>query len=211
MKKQLIGLSVLSSLVLGMAAAHAAPPTAELKVKGKLGVPICNITAPDNGVYDLGRISAVQVKPGTTISSLPTMSKTWIVNCDSPTYLSYRAIDNRTASRSDTSSTINYGLGFINGTGKIGYYTVLVDTPTVDGKKTFMYAPGKLAGDSFYMAPSDDPYIFSNNAAIATSGKSFGINMTVIPRLAGTSTMNGSVTEDVNIDGSATIIFAFSV
>ena len=121
MKKQLIGLSVLSSLVLGMAAAHAAPPTAELKVKGKLGVPICNITAPDNGVYDLGRISAVQVKPGTTITSLPTMSKTWIVNCDSPTYLSYRAIDNRTA----TSSTINYGLGFINGTGKIGYYTVL--------------------------------------------------------------------------------------
>ena len=61
------------------------------------------------------------------------------------------------------------------------------------------------------MAPSYDPYIFSNNAAIATSGKSFGINMTVIPRLAGTSTMNGSVTEDVNIDGSATIIFAFSV
>ncbi|EEQ16336.1 beta-fimbriae major subunit [Yersinia frederiksenii] len=53
MKKQLAGLAVLSSLMLGMTAAHAAPPTIELKVKGKLGVPTCNVMAPDDGIYDL--------------------------------------------------------------------------------------------------------------------------------------------------------------
>ncbi|MFQ6308427.1 fimbrial assembly protein, partial [Yersinia enterocolitica] len=82
MKKQLIGLTVLSSLVLGMTAAHAAPPTAELKVIGTLTVPSCTVASPDEGVYDFGKLSSSLVKSGTATTALTPMTKTWTVTCD---------------------------------------------------------------------------------------------------------------------------------
>ncbi|CNI37502.1 beta-fimbriae major subunit [Yersinia massiliensis] len=219
MKTQLIGLMVLSSLVLGMTTVHAAPPTAELKVKGKLGVPTCNIIAPDGGIYDLGKISATKVKSGATVTALTPMTKNWSVSCDSQTYLSLTTFDNRHASASDSSSANNYGLGLINGSGKIGYYTLVMSNPIVDGVKTTIFSLSStgtmgsadltsltLAAIAGHQRSWSVPGTTTQKA-----GRVFSADLTINPTLAGTTTMNGPITEDTNIDGSTTINFAFSI
>ncbi len=97
MKTYIFKFTLFTSIILSVAA-QAAPPSAELKVKGKLGVPSCTVIAPDGGIYDLGKISATNVKSGIATTALPTMTKTWTINCDAITYLSYTSIDNRLAS-----------------------------------------------------------------------------------------------------------------
>nr|CBX71177.1 unknown protein [Yersinia enterocolitica W22703] len=57
----IINSAILSSFLLSVTA-HAVAPTAELKVKGKIGLPTCTINAPDGGIYNIGEISASQGK-----------------------------------------------------------------------------------------------------------------------------------------------------
>ncbi|MGE4799914.1 DUF1120 domain-containing protein [Yersinia hibernica] len=213
MKTHIFKLTILTSLILSIGV-EAAPPSAELKVKGKIGVPSCTVLAPDGGIYDLGKISATNIKPGTATTALPTVTKTWTINCDAVTYLSYTSIDNRLASASDTSTTRNHGLGNINGAGKIGFYTATLSNPRVDGNVTSMYyrlsTGAATAGASLYLVDSYY-YGFSNASAVATAGKSFSTDITIAPILAGTTTMNGPVTENANIDGSVTMNFSFGI
>ncbi|HDL8262643.1 TPA: DUF1120 domain-containing protein [Yersinia enterocolitica] len=213
MKTYIFKLTLFTSMILSVAV-QAAPPSAELKVKGKLGVPSCTVIAPDGGIYDLGKISATNVKSGIATTVLPTMTKTWTINCDAITYLSYTSIDNRLASVSDTSTTRNYGLGNINGTGKIGFYTATLSNSRVDGNSTSMYyrlSTGvATAGSSLFLIDSYY-YGFSNASAVAIAGKSFSTDITITPTLAGTTTMNGPITEDATIDGSVTMNFSFGI
>ncbi|OVZ83711.1 DUF1120 domain-containing protein [Yersinia kristensenii] len=213
MRMHTFKLALFTSLILSVTV-QAAPPSAELKVKGKIGAPNCTVTAPNGGIYDLGKISATNVKSGTAITALPTMTKTWTISCDATTYLSYTSIDNRLTSVSDTSTTRNHGLGNINGTGKIGFYTATLSNPRVDGNSTSMYyrlsTGAATAGTSLYLV---DRYYygFSNASAVAIAGKSFSTDITIAPTLAGTTTMNGPITEDANIDGSMTMNFSFGI
>lgn len=213
MKTYIFKFTLFTSIILSVAA-QAAPPSAELKVKGKLGVSSCTVIAPDGGIYDLGKISATNVKSGIATTALPTMTKTWTINCDAITYLSYTSIDNRLASVSDTSTTRNHGLGNINGTGKIGFYTATLSNSRVDGNSTSMYyrlsTGAATAGSSLFLVDSYY-YGFSNASAIAIAGKSFSTDITITPTLAGTTTMNGPITEDATIDGSVTMNFSFGI
>ncbi|OVZ89769.1 fimbrial assembly protein [Yersinia frederiksenii] len=213
MKTHIYKLTVLASLILSVAS-QAATPTTELKVKGKIGVPSCTVIAPNNGVYDMGRLSATNVKAGTTVTVLPEMKKNWTITCDSTTYLSLSSVDNRLASVSDTTSTRNYGLGNINRTGKIGFYTVILSNASVDGTSTSMYyrvgTGAATLGTSLYLV-NGYTYGWSNSTSTANFGKTFSADIAVTPTLAGTSTMNGPITEDSNIDGSLTMNFSFGI
>ncbi|CNI37477.1 beta-fimbriae major subunit [Yersinia massiliensis] len=215
MKTQLIGLTVLASLVLGMAPAHAAPPTAELKVKGKLSVPTCTVISPDAGVYDLGKISASQVKSGTAVTALTPMTKSWVATCDAETYLNLTPTDNRRDSRSDASSALYFGLGNINNTGKIGFYTVEMKNAKVDGLSSLVFYKNGSAGafTTVSSANFQQGYMFgwAETTTTQKAGKLFTADMVVSPTLAGTTTMGGPVTENANIDGSITMQFAFGI
>ncbi|HFR4113173.1 TPA: DUF1120 domain-containing protein [Yersinia enterocolitica] len=213
MKSLIINSAILSSLLLSVTA-HAATPTAELKVKGKIGLPTCTINAPDGGIYNVGEISASQVKSGTAVTVLPSITKNWAVTCDSVTYLSLTAIDNRKASVSD--STIhNFGLGFVNGTGKLGFYKTTMSNATVDGVSSLLYfidANNVLqGGHTLETLTNNFRFGWSENATTAKAGKVFSADFTVIPTLAGSTTMGGAITENINIDGSATMNFSFGI
>ncbi|AHM74126.1 DUF1120 domain-containing protein [Yersinia hibernica] len=214
MKAYIAKLMLLAPVVLSFAT-QAATPTADLKVKGKLGVPTCTVIAPDNGVYDLGKISATNVKSGTATTALPTVTKTWQVTCDAETYLNFVPTDNRRESRSDVSSALNFGLGNINNTGKIGFYTVEMKNTKVDGLSSLVFYKNGSAG-AFTVVNSaslQQGYMFGWAATTTTQqyGKVFTADMVVGALLAGTTTMNGVVTEDANIDGSITMQFAFGI
>ncbi|WP_145490687.1 DUF1120 domain-containing protein [Yersinia rohdei] len=212
MKKQLIGLTVLSSLLSGINVANAATPTAELKVIGTLTVPSCTIVAPDEGVYDLGRLSSSLVKSGTALTALTAITKTWTVNCDADTYLNFTPVDNRAASASAVATT-NFGLGNVNETGKIGYYTAVIKQGTVDGKASnlFSSATSTFTATTTAALTTGLRTGWSSAANTQSTGKVFTADITVSPILAGTTTMGGPITEDAEIDGSMTMNFAFGI
>ncbi len=215
MKAYIAKLMLLAPVVLSFAT-QAATPTADLKVKGKLGVPTCTVIAPDNGVYDLGKISATNIKSGTTTTALPTVTKTWVTTCDTETYLTYTVQDNRSGSESATGGG-NYGLGFVNGTGKIGYYTFLMTNPKVDNVSANIRCDGPPeSGAEPNCTTTSRMYKnytqgWSNADNSLKAGKTFSIDIAVHTVLAGAATMNGPVTEDTQIDGSTTINFAFAI
>jgi Protein of unknown function (DUF1120) len=212
MKKQLANIIVLSSLIFGINTASADAPTAELKVIGTLTVPGCTVVAPDDGVYDFGKVSATKVKSGTTYTSLTPVTKTWTVNCDADTFLNFTPVDNRATSASEVAE-MYFGLGNVNGTGKIGFYYAVMNNGTVDG----------VASNVFSSVNTTFPAVTGTNlttgmrtgwssaANTQKAGKVFTADITVNPLLGGTTTMGGPITEDVEIDGSLTMNFAFGI
>ncbi|CNE69596.1 beta-fimbriae major subunit [Yersinia rohdei] len=211
MKKQL---TVLAFLILCATAAHAAPPTAELKVKGEIGVPACNINAPDNGVYNFGNISSTQIKSGTTTTGLPKMSKSWTIICDASTYLNVTPIDNRAATASSTETKARFGLGSINGNGKIGFYWVALSNAKVDNQPSNLYYTSTNAFTSVGTSAnlwSGSITGWASAANTQTAGKVFSADFEVEPVLAGVTDMKGTITEDIKIDGSLTMNFAFGI
>ena len=212
MKKQL---TVLAFLILCVTATHAAPPTDELKVKGRIGVPTCNINAPDSGVYDIGNISSTQIKSGTATTELPKITKNWTVSCDAVTFLTVKSTDNRTSSNPNGGSG-TYGLGMINSTGKIGYFTVRMSNAKIDGSPSRLFYTTSntfTANDEVWLYRGDGGYIqgWASADNVLKSGKIFSVDLSVTPTLGGVNTMNGPVTEDTKVDGSLTMNFAFGI
>jgi Protein of unknown function (DUF1120) len=212
MKKQLAHITVLSSLVLGINTASADAPTAELKVIGTLTVPGCTVVAPDDGVYDFGRVSSSLVKSGTTTTPLSAIRKTWTVNCDADTYLNFTPVDNRAASASVVAAT-NFGMGNVNGTGKIGYYNAVMSAGTVDSVASNLFTSANATFTATSTAILTTNMRSGWSAAVNTQklGKVFTADITVSPMLGGTTTMGGAITDDVELDGSMTMNFAFGI
>lgn len=217
MKNPLAYLATLSSLILGMTAAQATAPTSELTVIGTLAIPSCTILAPNDGIYDIGKLSSSLIKPGTVtahaaMTALTPMTKKWVVTCDADTYLNFTPVDNRDASR-HLAYTDTFGLGHVNSTGKIGYYVVWMKNGTVDGKVSQFFS-----SDTGTFSPNSEVALYNNRvtgwasaANIQTVGKVFATDIMVSPYLAGTTDMNGPITDNTAIDGSMTMSFAFGI
>jgi hypothetical protein len=191
--------------------AFAEAPTAELKVTGMLEVPGCTVTVADDGVYDFGHIAPSTIKPGTTTTALTAMDKTWDIACTGTTFLTFKVIDNQAASTSGTPAS-QFGLGNVNGTGKLGYYGVVMKNATVDGNASNVFASTSttIAGTAAVSLNAGSTMGWSTGTALSP-GKDFAATMTVSPTLAGTTTMNGPVTEDTDLNGSLTLNFAFGL
>jgi hypothetical protein len=215
MNTRIFKLTAISSILMGAIAAHAAAPTADLTVKGTIGAPTCTVTTSNNGIYDFGRIAGTTIKAGTDTTSLAAISQPWTVTCDAATYLTFGAVDNRATSASST-ATGSFGLGNVNGTGKLGYYTVTMNTPTVDGAAAYTYytnektITGAAASARVYGGAYKNGWTASGTNT-QKAGSVFGANLSVTPTLAGTTTMNGTVTDDTSLDGSLTLNFAFGL
>ncbi len=214
MKTHILQLTVFASLMLSMAT-QATTPSTVLKVKGNMGVPSCIVNAPDGGIYNVGKVSSTKIKAGTVVTELAPIRKTWTVICDGVTYLSLTSHDNRIASISDVTGIHNFGLGFVNGTGKIGFYRTTMSNAKVDGASSFLYfidASNALqGGHSLETLRNNYRFGWAENTTTAKAGKIFSADFTVTPTLAGASTMGGPITENINIDGSLTMNFAFGI
>ncbi|WP_176091189.1 DUF1120 domain-containing protein [Burkholderia ambifaria] len=211
MNTHALALSAVSFMLFAVAA-HAEAPTAELRVTGKIDVPGCTLSVPDDGTYDFGRISPSIIKSSGTTQLTP-ITKSWTAQCDASTYLSFKVTDNR----KDTVSVANYysfGLGSVNGNGKLGYYGIKMENGQVDGKKTQVYATvsSAVVGASSISVFNNSGYRHGwANGSIPAIGKDFTVDLTVTPTLADTKTMGGALTDSVNLDGSATLTFAFGI
>ncbi|MEB7886693.1 DUF1120 domain-containing protein [Serratia fonticola] len=214
MKSSLFAFVTLSFTMLSLGTAEAASaPTAELKVVGKINVPSCTVVVPDGGVYDLGKISATLVKAGTTRTKLQEITKNWSVVCDAETYLKVNAIENRANTAvGGVVNNNNFGLGSVNGTGKIGYYGILMSNVKVDGKDTKLFFVGasNTAMDSVYLTTTP-PLAWGSATNVFTNGKVFSADLTVSPTLGGKSDMQGTINDIVKVDGSVTLNFVYGI
>ncbi len=200
----------LATLAFGLATAQAAAPVAELKVIGTLTVPTCTVASADDGVYDLGKISATMVKPATT-TTLNNISKTWTVTCDAETYLNFRPVDNR-AETNLGGDPVSFGLGSVNETGKIGFYSVIMKNGSVDSVASNVFSAANTSissNTSVYISTTHRNGWSSGTSQ--KSGKIFVADLEIAPVLGSTSHMNGPITEDTNIDGSLTLNFAYGI
>ncbi|HDL6888120.1 TPA: DUF1120 domain-containing protein [Yersinia enterocolitica] len=202
MKKQLITLTALSYLIFGFNAANAKAPTAELTVKGQVSPPGCIVMAPGGGVYNVGEIAGHTVKPS-ALTVLPSITKNWSVICDAETYVSVTGSDNRAGS---STSGGRYGLGFVNGAGKIGDYGVYFSNAKVDGTAKYFRKQEEAAAAilSLSIGPLNGLSWVHANATKAP-GKVFSADIEVMPRLGSVADMKGPITENVKIDGSMTL------
>ena len=204
--------------LLACAQAVAAVDPSDLKVTGTIKTPVCTVNAGDNnGTYDYGKISTTLIKPGTTHTPLTKQTQTWTVDCNADTYITYTPIDNEHDSVSNP-GTSSFGLGYINETGKIGYYSVKMSGGKVDGVDVQMMFADKGAtyGTSQATSTLNLGTIFSWTSDNGTrsypkAGKLFVMDVAVEPFLAGSTTMNGSVKESVPLHGSVTLNYAFGI
>lgn len=210
MKKSLLALAIVFIGSLSVNAYAAGAPNSELIVSGSLKVPSCTITPAADGVYDIGKQSATLVKPAAE-TQLATISQNWLVQCDADTYLVFTPIDNRADSSSKAGFTY-FGLGHVNGEGKIGYFSAAITNGQVDGvsSKVFVTSIGAIGGAATANLASDARTGWSDGKQLQ-SGKLFSGDIVVSPVLGSTATMNGPVTEDTDIDGSLTLSFGFGI
>ncbi|MEB7886694.1 DUF1120 domain-containing protein [Serratia fonticola] len=213
MKKHIINTLTLSTLLLAMTQAQAADAlTAELKVVGELTVPTCTVAATDDGVYDIGKQSSTVIS-ATSVKILTAMTKTWTVTCDAETYMNFTPVDNRAASKSSTLATA-FGLGNVNGTGKIGFFEVTAKNAQVDSVASSLFTSATAT-----FTPVSATYVTNGmrtgwattTANTQKSGKVFVADIVVTPVLASSATMNGPITDTAKIDGSVTLNFAYGI
>lgn len=178
----------------------------------RMDEPSCTVSSANNGAYNIGRLSGSLLKANANTGLNP-INKIWAVTCDAETYLTFNAIDNR----ADTVSTLgvgHYGLGPVNGTGKIGFYKVIMKNATVDGVKTNVFS----SNSSTFNALSSVPLNTSNRAhgwasgnSVQKSGLAFTAELEVTPTLGSVTMMNGPITDHTVVDGSMSLNFSFGI
>ena len=199
----------------------AAGPQATVKVIGTLEVPGCEVTQDDgNNVYDFGNLESSLIKPGTATNTLTdrAIEKTWTIRCDGLTYLTYKITDNEADISSPTTAT-QFGLGKVNGDKNIGYYEVLMSDATVDAG-TVADLPARVFATSNTTISRQTSVLLDRNKTMGWSkdtaneliaAETFRAKFKVTPTLNGTQTMGGTITENIALDGSLTLEFAFGL
>ncbi|MBH1922351.1 DUF1120 domain-containing protein [Serratia marcescens] len=212
MKKTVISASIIAVMMMAnqVSAASMSP---ELKVKGQMAVPSCEVVIANDGVFDLGKLSNTLIN-STASTALAKSQKQLAVNCEAETFLNFTVVDNREGTASVTGGT-HFGLGGVNGAGKLGYYKVSVLNATVNALSSSLYSVKK--GTTTFSAASS-VYIDKNNVIgwaksgnVQNSGKIFSAVLEVEPYLASTKDMNGPITDNVKLDGSSTLSFAYGI
>ncbi|WP_439854556.1 DUF1120 domain-containing protein [Pseudomonas yamanorum] len=204
MNKHLIAFAS-TLLITGTAPAFAAS-TVDLTVKGIITPNACTPSLSSGGVIDHGKMSAKDLN-ATQITMLPKVELQMTVTCDAPVIFALKATDNRDGS--GTSS--GFGLGFINGTQKLGSYTLNLGTstnpPQADGET--VQAIGSFDnGVTWERWNSFETGVYVSVATLADASTPRATQLLVTP-VAYSGYINRTdgldLSNEVNIDGSATI------
>jgi type 1 fimbria pilin len=212
------------------ATAWAEAPTQDMTVAGTIKAPTCEVDiagGEGGGTINHGDISPTLIKAGTTFHELEPVTLDWTISCDAQTYLTYQVVDNEVASANKRAwADFAFGLGAINGDGKLGYYIMHAKSLSVDGNVAYHGSQAR-PGDLKYLSTlSGYSYDYVRNLAgwsfgwaqlnnTGTSplkpGSEFTMSMEIRTYLSGAADMNGGVTTTVPLQGHTTFSFAFAL
>ncbi|MBH2784552.1 hypothetical protein I5L25_22400 [Serratia marcescens] len=183
--------------------AHASPPAAELSVNGEFKSPQCTIQSPNNGEYDIGKVSDKAKLDGRNLSG---MTQTWRVICDTDMMMHVTPTDNRVG-KDRVADPERFGLWAGDGIGTVGFYYLEFTDASVDG------APAKMqmADSTMGRAQTGRSLTWIKENGEPANGKVFSVNITVLPQISGLNVMKEERTEKVNFGGSVTLSFNYGV
>ena len=195
--------TVAASVMLLTCATTYAASTVDLAVKGLIIPSACTPSLSSGGIIDHGKISAKDLRPDNP-TLIGTHTMTVAVLCDGAIPFALNTIDNR----ADSSMMREiYGLGFINGTQKLGWFQLTLQNAVADGvqMKTIASADG---GNTWYDEKSWEPGVYMSVADTAggtqpTPVKELVAQMTVDTTIARTDSLD--LSNEVTLDGSATL------
>ena len=190
-------------LLLGSANVLAAS-SVDLTVKGLITPSACTPTLSGGGTVDYGKISAKDLKPDAS-TFLPTQVVQFTVTCDAATLMAMEAKDNREGSDANN-DFMEFGLGLINGTEKLGGMELRLLNPVADGVSIVTvgsYDDGATWNPERYLMRNNliAPAVAGVNTPIPVQVWTADLN--VLPFIAKTSGL--TLTNEVKIDGSVTL------
>ncbi|WP_421555793.1 DUF1120 domain-containing protein [Pseudomonas kitaguniensis] len=198
-----------AAFMLAGASTVMAASSQDLTITGSITPSACTTLITSGGIVDYGKISAQDLHP-TAVTPLPEASVQVSVTCLAPTLMALKSADNRPGTAADQMGSVSmFGLGLAGGNEKIGWYTLtmadviandLPTTPieTVDGVVWLdafnsVWQPG-------WMRTATDPSIPTPAPLALTTFKADVVVAATI-----TNKKNLPITEEIKIDGSATL------
>lgn len=190
----------------------AGMPSGEVKVIGQIESPRCEIVAPNNGVYDFGRIKRPRGSNNTF--NLPAITQSWRVRCDSAAYLGITPQDNRFRPVGNAAASY-FSLG-VNGPRTLGIYRLGVSNARIDRAAVVPQTSGQpisragVAGITPLIPGIRTSWLLPKNVTRARTlaGRLFSVDITIFPRL---TLPENAATEAMSLDGSATLDFTFGI
>lgn len=200
-------------MTLGVGLAQAAPP--QILSMQKSGDPSCTVNN-SGGVFDLGRLSSSLIQANKSYDLTP-RQQDWVVSCDAEAALTFTVVDHRINDKMNAGAEY-FGLGRVNGQGKLGQYRILMSQASVDGRSTAIQDSLSMvqinAVNETYLKSDGTHYGWvspNNGMNQLTTGQVFNARFTVSPTLASREQMNGPIVGEVQLDGLATMNFSFGI
>ncbi|WP_445147351.1 DUF1120 domain-containing protein [Dyella sp. Tek66A03] len=208
----IIKAALATALLGGVTGVAFAGSTADISVTGTITPGSCSIDISNGGRFDLGTIpvSSLNADRSTQLSQA---ANSISVTCDAPVRFALRPVDNRADSSSGGGG---FGLGVTPSNEKIGSYNLAIVDATIDGNSEWsvlsndggttwnkgfssnlpaIWSPSVLLG--YTVAPD-------SSASGPTAIQNLSGDLTILtPRIVATS--NLTLTDEVPLDGSATI------
>ncbi|MCS3511498.1 MULTISPECIES: DUF1120 domain-containing protein [Pseudomonas] len=195
--------SVAASVMLLTCATSYAASTVDLAVKGLIVPSACTPSLSSGGIIDHGKISAKDLRPDNP-TLIGTHTMTIAVICDGAIPFALNSIDNR-ADSALTSS--HFGLGFINGTQKLGWFQLMLQNAVADGVQVKTIASGD-GGNTWYDEKFWDPKLYMSVADTSNGTQPLPVKELVAQMVVDTSiarTDGLDLSNEVTLDGSATL------
>lgn len=190
-------------LITGAGSAFAAS-SVDLTVKGLITPSACEPILSGGGNVDIGKISAKDLNTDTH-TRLPNQTMQLTVTCDAATLMAIEPKDNRAGS-AFSDSNINFGLGLVNGSEKLGAFQMYLQSPVGDGTELgpITSSDGGLTWTRYMYMINDGITSVANATTIApVPVQSLVSDVIIAPYIAPASSL--TLTEEVPIDGSATL------
>lgn len=181
----------------------------DLTVKGLITPSACTPRLSPSGVVDYGKIAAKDLRENES-TPLPVTTLQLNVNCEAATLFALNGVDNRPGSSTSVDGS-SYGMGFINGTERVGNFLLRFKNYLADTKPVTKLV-SRNNGVSWMENSEDAIWIpgwftaFGNNsggdwAPIAIT--ELNSDLMLHPYIAPSSGL--TLTEEQPIDGSATL------
>lgn len=151
----------------------------------------------------------------TTSASLPSLSQTWQVVCSAPVTALFLTIDSD--QRSDSLSSADptrFGLGSVNGQGRLGYYQVTLNDARVDGFPVQLYQTNSQTQvgipQSSVMLKSGAFQGWTRDGHLPAKGQQYSVQLTIAPTLNSLQETQGALVNGGELNGELILAFPFN-
>lgn len=195
---------VTAALLVASSATAFAASSVDLTVKGLITPSACTPALSNGGAVDYGKISAKDLNID-KVTPLAQQSLQLTVTCDAATLMALDADDNRAGSNHGN-DMMEFGLGLINDTEKLGAMTLRLMSPIADGvgvKAIGSEDGGVTWFSERYLMPENLISVANTSADAPIPVQVLTSEIRVDPKIAPASGL--TLTNEAAIDGSVTI------